>query len=127
MGPNTFCHWTNENGNELKNIVHIFDLSIKNTWSKNKTCLQTCSNGKSTSQIDHILVHNSIMASNVNAKWAEDISTDHKILFTDLKDIRHKNHNGKNGGKCSHIAQINVGALKAENIRIKYMASLEAS
>lgn len=53
IGPNLYHAESNENGEDLKNLIHLHRLSLKSSWGKSKSTLTTWTNGKTYSQIDN--------------------------------------------------------------------------
>lgn len=76
----------NENGFFLLQLVTQFELSVRNTFARSKSVLQTWTNQRSSSQIDHILQPKAssikIKEKHIKAEWPELFSSDHKILST---------------------------------------------
>lgn len=55
IGPRIHHEYCNDNGKELKNIIHASTLNLHITWSRSPSVLITWKSGNMTSQIDHIM------------------------------------------------------------------------
>ncbi|XP_019529728.2 uncharacterized protein LOC109401612 [Aedes albopictus] len=79
----------NENGLFMLQLVTQFDLSIRNTFARSKSVLQTWSNHKTSSQIDHVLQpkHSNIRIKekHIKAEWPKLFNSDHKILTITIR------------------------------------------
>lgn len=77
-------YW-NANGDKLKNLLHVGQFSVKNTWAKSLSLQSTWSNSKSHSQIDHMLCNSTqICFRKIAASWVQTVKTDHKLLSAEL-------------------------------------------
>lgn len=85
IGPKLYYDHCNENGEELKNIVHAGNLRINNYWSRSPSVFITWKSGKMKSQIDHILSnYSNVRLSQIIAIWNHNIATDQSLLMGDM-------------------------------------------
>lgn len=86
VGPNLFHDVSNDNGEELINLLHMCKLSVKNTWSTSSSLLTTWDNCNSQSLIDHILCNSDqLLFSRMFATYVDQVSSDHKLLTTTIR------------------------------------------
>lgn len=80
IGPNLYHDICNDNGKELKHLIHAGKFSVKNTWSKSPSIRTTWSNDRFHSQIDHFLCNStSIHFRHTFGTRIHTVSTDHKL------------------------------------------------
>lgn len=85
IGPNLHHDICNDNGDELKHLLHYGEFSVKNTWGTSPSLTTTWSNSQYASQIDHMLCNTStIQFREMNATWIHSVNTDHKLLAANL-------------------------------------------
>jgi len=85
VGPRLHHDLWNDNGEELKTLMHLGHFAAKNTWSKYPSVLTTWTNSKWSSQIDHLLCNStSISFHRVIATWVHTVATDHALLSAEL-------------------------------------------
>lgn len=90
IGHNLLHDYCNENGFDLKNLIHGGGFSVKNTWASNLSLRYTWSNSRSISQIDHLLCNSEdVLFRNMSEVWVSSVHTNHKFLSATLT-IRHK-------------------------------------
>lgn len=85
IGENLYHEYCNENGLDLKKLIHGGGFSVKNTWATNASLRFTWSNSCSKSQIDHVLCNTDILCFRSMYKiWVPTVHTDHKLLSTTI-------------------------------------------
>lgn len=139
IGPNLFHNICNDNGEELKNLIHAGQYHVKSSWCKTPSLRTTWSNHKSESQIDHILCNTRrILFRNMFGTIVNTVQTDHKILSAEIflpnqptspfkrqrtTSIEHiTKHRKLNSGK-----QWNVRLLQEQTNRDRYRTELSIS
>lgn len=81
IGPNLFHEFTNANGDDLKNFIHLTKFKLKNSFVKSRTLMTTWRCNDRFSQIDHVLFSPVVtfVCHNMIASWTL-IGTDHKLI-----------------------------------------------
>lgn len=86
IGSNLYHDICNDNGDELKNLLHLGCFSMKNSWSTSSSLLTTWTNNTVSTQIDHVLCNSStIKFRNSFGTWVHALATDHKLISTDIQ------------------------------------------
>lgn len=81
IGPNLYHDRCNDNGEELKNMMHLGCFSVKNSWSQSPSVLVTWTNSRVSSQIDHMLCNSPLTRfRQIFGTWVKSVMTDHKLL-----------------------------------------------
>lgn len=142
IGPNLFHERNNDNGTDLKNLLHLSGLRLKNTFEKSKSLRITWKIGSSESQIDHVLMsHKHILnCIKMYAKWTS-VKTDHTILITALRhpkltdkgNLTSQPQVGPEKTRATQFKQKNPKALtwnalnlKDEQARLNYKVCLDS-
>uniref|UniRef100_A0A0N8ES07 Putative reverse transcriptase n=1 Tax=Aedes aegypti TaxID=7159 RepID=A0A0N8ES07_AEDAE len=87
LGNNLYHDYCNENGTGLKNFLHGLNLKNYMTFSSSKSVATTWTNGKSISQIDHIVMSkmNIMKIPKICAYYNLNLKSDHKMIECILK------------------------------------------
>lgn len=86
IGPRLYHDHCNDNGDDLKHILHLGNFSMKNTWARTPSVLVTWTNNKVSSQIDHLLCnHQDVRFRHIHGTWIHTVRTDHVLLSADIR------------------------------------------
>lgn len=86
IGPMLYHDHCNDNGEELKHLLHLGHFSVKNTWSKSPSLLTTWTNKPVSSQIDHLLCNAPLIRfRRIYAIWVHTVPTDHAFLSAEIQ------------------------------------------
>lgn len=109
IAPNLFHERNNDNGTDLKNVLHLSGLRLKNSFERSKSISRTWKIGSSESQIDHVLMsHKHILnCIKMYEKW-NSVKTDHKILVTALRQPKLVDT-----GNLTSLSQVRPGKTRA--------------
>lgn len=138
IGPNLYNDICNDNGEELKQLVHANSLSDKNKWCKSPSVQITWSNNKYHSQIDHILCNSpTIKFRQIFGNRIHLVSTNHKLISTDIyiADDRNEKQFKRNGSpiqppsakrqyNLNTSAKWDIQLLAISDYRLKYQTEL---
>jgi endonuclease/exonuclease/phosphatase family metal-dependent hydrolase len=95
IGEQLYHKQTSTGGWLLKNLLHMQGLVLKNTFSGSRTVKITFSNGKSQSQIDHVLMkkNGALRIKKIRATWTT--LSDHKLLVVPLDERKEENSDSR--------------------------------
>lgn len=115
IGKNLFHDKNNDNGTDLKNLLHLTRFRLRNSLSNSKTLKTTWKAGALESQIDHVLTapKNVMNCTNLKAIWT-NVRTDHKLVIVTLKQMS-KNPNKTPPASKTCTSKATVSSNRSSN------------
>lgn len=132
IGRNLHHDISNQNGLELKNLLHCLNLKNYLTYSTSKSYEFTWTNGKTTSQLDHVLMSrmDDVRFPEVRCYFHGSVVSDHKVVEVTIKrDNREKRRSATGRQSAQHPTKrlrLNVETLRVdEECRKEYKEQLD--
>lgn len=121
----------NENGMQMRLFLGLYTFAVRSTQSgSNKSFKSTWSNGRGTTQIDHLLTHlNSTMyLRRLQCTSPADVSTDHRLLLCNIVEkVTSQTVSPRILPRVrKQPSRLNAAPLKHEKIRKMYLQQLGA-
>lgn len=86
IGNNLLHSTSNDNGVDIKNLIHMTKFKLRSSFEASKSLLTTWSSGNKVSHIDHILFSpvTSLIPLHMSTSWTK-VRSDHKLLVCCVK------------------------------------------
>lgn len=136
IGSNLYHDDCNDNGEELKALVHMGCFSVKNTWCRSPSVRTTWTSQYSSSQVDHMLCNSQdIRFSHIHGTWVRTVKTDHALLSAEIymqslagtprKRKRERDYEPDKRLKSEAAIKWDVTRLHDEQLLLRYQCDTE--